>query len=100
MNSAADSCKLCHVRYRPGGALDLADVANVEGALRDAGAVVAAAMKGAKFGPTEQVHPVPAFCICCLPTIQLYRGHVSYMSWRVLGSCFPLPGATRTCCAP
>ena len=76
--SAADTIKLCHVRYRPGGALDLADVAAVEEALSDAGAVVDAAMRGASFGPTEQVPPVPTSCICCLLNIQLYRGHESY----------------------
>ena len=75
--SAADPTELCHERCRPGGALDLADVAAVEEALSDAGAAVDAAMKGASFGPTEQAHPVPTFCICCLLIIQLYRGHVS-----------------------
>ena len=87
--------KLYHGMCRPCGALDIADVAAVEEALSDAGAVVDAAMKGASFGPTEQVHPVPTFCICCLPNIELHRG--MYLTgpgecWAVVSGC-PAPQA-------
>lgn len=66
VNSKASCHNVCYDICRPKSVLGLADVAAVKEALSDACAVAAVVMKGANFGSTEQVCPVPTFCTCCL----------------------------------